>query len=84
MDRSFIQERIDATKAQIVAYEDAMLALASGQIQTYTLDTGQSRQTVTKLNLTELRNVIDSLYNRCAMLEARLTGGNTVTVGPAW
>lgn len=82
MDRSFIQGRIAATKLQIVAYEDAALALAGG-VQSYTLDTGQSRQQVTKLDLGAIQKTIESLYNRCATLEARLSGG-TVTVIPAW
>ena len=82
MDSAFIQDRITATKAQIVAYEDAAAALAAG-VQTYTLDTGQSRQTVTKLNLTEIQNTIDRLYNRCATLEARLNGAS-VTAQPNW
>lgn len=83
MDRTFIQGRIDATKLQIVAYEDAALALAGG-VQSYTLDTGQSRQTVTKLDLGAIQKTIESLYNRCATLQARLTGSGTVTVTPAW
>ena len=82
MSCSFIQGRIDATKLQIIAYEDAALALGSG-VQSYTLDTSQSQQTVTKLNLTSIQTKIDSLYNRCAMLEARMHGGS-VTVQPAW
>ena len=82
MDRTFIRGRIDATKLQIVAYEDAALALAGG-VQSYTLDTGQSRQTVTKLDLGDIQKTIESLYNRCATLQARLTGG-TVTARPAW
>jgi hypothetical protein len=82
MDRSFIQDRIDATKSQIIAYEDASLALASG-VQSYTLDTGQSRQTVTKLDLADLDKTLASLYNRCATLSARLNGG-TVMVKPLW
>lgn len=83
MDRAFIQARIDATKLQIVAYEDAALALASG-VQSYTLDTGQSRQEVTKLNLRSINDTINSLYNRCATLEARLNGSGTLTERPAW
>lgn len=84
MDRAFLEDRIAATKAQIVAFEDAILALASGTVQSYTLDTGQSRQTVTKLDLDSLRKSIDSLYNRCVILETRLNGGGSVTVGPGW
>lgn len=83
MDAAFIQERIDATKAQIIAYEDAATALASG-VQSYTLDTGQTRQTVTKLDMRGIQLTLDQLYNRCATLEARLNGSGTVTVRPAW
>lgn len=83
INADFIRSRIDATKAQIIAYEDATAALASG-VQSYTLDTGQTRQTVTKLDLRGLQLTLDQLYNRCATLEARLTGGGTVTVRPGW
>ena len=84
MDAAFIQSRITATKAQIVAYEDAALALGTGGVQSYTLDTGQSRQTVTKLDLDMIQKTIDSLYNRCATLEARLTGNGVLIGGPSW
>lgn len=84
MDATFLQERIDATKAQIIAYEDAATALAGGGVQSYTLDTGQSRQTVTRLDLRALQDKIDSLYNRLATLEARLNGSGTITARPAW
>lgn len=77
-----LQARIAATQALITAYEEAALSLASGAIQSYTLDTGQSRQTVTKFDLDKLEAVLDTLYNRCAMLEARLNGSN-VSVGRA-
>lgn len=83
MDADFIRDRIIATKAMIVVYEDAAAALASG-VQSYTLDTGQSRQTVTKLDMRGLQLTIDQLYNRCATLEARLNGSGTVTARPAW
>jgi len=84
MNSAFIQARIDATKLQIVAYEDATLALATDGIQSYKLDTGQTVQTVTKLDLTALNKTIDSLYNRCATLEARLNGSGTTTARPDW
>lgn len=84
MDIAFLQARIEATKDQIAAYEDAALALGTNGIQSYTLDTGQSRQTVTKADLKAIQETIDKLYNRCATLEARLNGGNTVTMRPGW
>jgi len=84
MDAAFIQSRIDATKLQIAAYEDATLALAQDGIQSYKLDTGQSIQNVTKLDLKNLNATIDSLYNRLATLEARLNGTGTKIGVPGW
>jgi len=83
MDAAFLTERIIKTKALIIAYEDALLALASG-VQSYKLNTGQTDQTVTKLDLTSLNDVLASLNNRCATMEARLNGSGTTIVTPAW
>lgn len=84
MDAAFLQERITATKAEIVALENAAIDLSSGVITSYTLDTGQSRQVVTKSSISTINTVIDSLYNRLATLEARLNGGGTVIGRPGW
>ena len=85
MDATFIQGRIDATKLLIVAYEDAVLALAANNgVQSYTLDTRQDRQTVTRYDLPSLNRMVGSLYNRCATLEARLNGSGVVIARPAW
>ena len=84
MDATDLAARITATKALIDAYEAAALALATGGVQSYMLDTGQSRQTVTKLDLGGLQKTLDMLYNRCATLQARLNGGNSFTARPAW
>lgn len=83
LDRAFLRERITATKLAIAAYEDAQLALGVSGIQSYKLDTGQTVQNVTKLDLEWIPGMLDNLYNRCATMEARLNGG-TVTVVPGW
>lgn len=84
MDSTFLNDRITATKNQIATLEDAALDLSSGAITSYTLDTGQSRQVVTKSNISLINKTIDSLYNRLATLEARLNGSGTVVGRPAW
>lgn len=84
MNSTQLQARIDATIAQIDALEDAMLAIASGAMQSYTSDNGQTRIVVTKFNLTEGRKALDSLYNRCTMLEVRLNGGGSFNVRPGF
>lgn len=83
-DYQYLTARINATEAAIEQYEAAELALTTGGVQSYTIDTGQSRQTVTRANLTEIRNGIDSLYNRRATLIARRDGCGVVTTRPSW
>ena len=79
MRREFLVERTAAAEAAIVAYEDALSALtASGFTQSYTLDTNQSRQTVTRADIPRLNADLDKLYNRLATLEARLNGGSYI------
>ena len=83
MDKSFLIERIVAIKALIVTAQTAQAGLMSGAIESYTLDTGQTRQTVTKVNIGTLQNAINSLFNQYATMYARVYGG-TVMVKPQW
>lgn len=83
LDLAWLDARIAATETAIESYEAAELALTTGGAQSYTLDTGQSRQTVTRSNLTEIRKGVESLYNRLATLEARRDGA-VVRVSPLW
>lgn len=82
-DRVWLEERIAAKKAAILAYETAITALASGA-QNYSLDTGQTRQVVSKANLTEMRNAIGQLESDIATLQMRLYGCGRFYVRPAW
>ena len=84
MEAAFLQARIDKTKKLIVAFEDAALSISTGEISQYTLDTGQTRQVVTKTNLATLNTHIDALYNRLVTLEARQIGNGSTTTVPAW
>lgn len=84
-DNTYLDARIAAVKASIDALEVLQLELmTSGGIVTYTLDTGQSRQVVTKMDAVRAGKYLDELYNRLAMLCARKTGGNTMTARPVW
>jgi hypothetical protein len=82
-DTEWIQERITKTKALIVAYEDAILALASGA-QTYSLNTGQTTQSVTKANLSSMRMALDALEDRLRNLQNQLTGSGVFIGRPAF
>lgn len=81
-DTTWIAERIAAKKALIVKYETALDELAGGA-QSYQLDTGQSRQLVTKADLGSMRLYIKQLESDISTLEARLGCGRTY-VRPAW
>lgn len=77
INREWLEARIEKTKALIEAYEDAILALSTDGIFQYSLDTGQTRQMVTKQQLGSLRLQLEALENRLATLTARLCGGST-------
>jgi hypothetical protein len=79
MDREFLEARIEKCKAMIIAYEDAITALVTEGVKSYTLNTGQTVQTVQEHDLASLQKSLDGLYNRCATLEARLNGTGTIT-----
>lgn len=83
MDAAFTQERIDKCKAQIVLYEDLIDQLLTGTIKSFTLNTGQTVETVTKKDVSRLQESLDLLYNRCEILTARLNGGS-IYVMPGW
>jgi hypothetical protein len=74
----FICNRIEKTEILIAAYEDALLALATAGVESYTLDTGQSVQKVTKYDISSMNKTLDSLYNRLVTLQARCSGGGVV------
>ena len=82
-ETAWLEERIAAKKAAIIAYETALTSLAGGA-QSYSLDTGQTRQVVTKANLTEIRNVIGQLESDLSTLQMRLNGCGRFQARPGW
>jgi len=84
MDKTYLQSRITAVKAQIESYETAILAISSGGVEEYTLDTGQTRTRVKKQDLGNLQKTLESLYNRLCTMEARLNGTGVLVTRPSW
>lgn len=84
MDTTTLQTSLATVKAQILIYEAALTALGVGGVQRYELDTGQSRQMVTRLDLDKLNKVLEALYNRCATMEVRLTGSGSAAARADW
>jgi hypothetical protein len=82
-DAAWRAERIAKTKALITAHEDAILALSTGA-QSYTLNTGQTQQTVLKANVASLRDTLKWLESRLADLQADDCGGGATHVVPGF
>jgi len=82
IDNDWLDARIAKVKTQITNVEDAIDALDTGA-QSYTIDTGQTKQTVTKAQLGSLRRTLEYLENKLATLDARRNGGGA-RVLPGW
>lgn len=80
MDSAFLQDRITAVKAMIVAYETAILQLSTGTIKSFTLNTGQTVETVNKKDVARLQAALESLYNTLEVMCARINGGSIIVI----
>ncbi len=80
VDNTWLDARIAKTKELIEKYEDAILALESSpdSYTSYTIETAQTRETVTRTDLGRLRSALASLENRLATLDARRHGGSRI------
>lgn len=83
MSDEFWRTRLEAKKAQLVACDAAITAIAAGA-QSYQLNTGQTQQLVTKANVGSLRLLMSGLETEIATLEARLGGCAAFNVRPGW
>lgn len=84
MTDEFLKSQIERTKTQIESVADAIDQLTAGAVQSYSIDTGQTKQSVTKVDLDMLHRRYDSLMNRYYMLKARCSGDNSFNAGSAW
>lgn len=74
---AFWTEQVTAIKAQITKLNSTISDLSCGAIISYTLDTGQSRQTVTKVSIEILYAERRRLMNELACLDARINGSGS-------
>lgn len=84
MDRDFLLARIAFVKSAIIAYESAILALQSGGVQSYTIDTGQTKQSVTKQDLSSVQGTYNSMLNTLQTLEVLLNGSGVFYGRPVY
>lgn len=81
-DTEWLMERIAATKALIIKYEEAIDTVSTDG-QSYSMDTGQTRQLVTQAQLGSLQLTLQRLETRLSTYQQRLCGAQTY-VRPGW
>lgn len=74
-DREAAEEELALLKEMLAEMRAAWRAIVVGGSQSYTINTGQTTQTVTKLNVSSMRLSIQALQNEIRMLEHQLCGG---------
>lgn len=67
--------------ARVEELETAISALNDGSIQSYQLDTGQTRTLVTKQQMSPMYLALERAYNDVSVLDARVNG-STMRVVP--
>lgn len=80
----FFKKRLEATEAQIEQIETAITAITVGGLQSYSINTGQSTQSVTRASLKSWQDALDQLYSRRDVIRARLYGDGVTNVRAAW
>ena len=84
---AFLDERIDKIKTIIINIEDALTAIISGRQESYDLDTGQSRQRVTRLDIEKLRKMYRDyleLLNELEGQSADSDRSSTIQIRGGW
>jgi len=83
MAEQFWIDELAKAIAQAAALNTAITFLYSNPHKSYTLDTGQSSQQVSRPDLESLQNQYGGLLNRIASLDARCNGASQ-QIRPAW
>ena len=74
------EARITFFETLIANLEAAYLALSTQKVRSYTVNTGQTTQTVTKRELGQLSAALEWAYDRYEFFLSRANGGNTIIV----
>ena len=84
LDNNFLQNRINHFQDLIIDYEAAILAFKDPTIEQYTINTGQTTQTVKRRSLDDIKKSLDGYYNQLSILNGLLNGGGAKIMRPIW
>ena len=74
MDSDFINEQIQINLVLLKGYQDALLFLSKNPNRSYSFDTGQSKETVTQKDITQVHRLIRSLTEDVMYWQDMLNG----------
>lgn len=80
----FLKAQLVLVEAAITATITAITAVTTGGLASYSFDTGQTRQTVTKSNLGSIRMQLDNLYSLRGWLKSQICGTGSYYVRPGF
>lgn len=81
---ALLEAQVAPLKLKLAEMITASTGLVTGAIQSYELETGMTRQKVTKADIATLEAAISSLMNTLTTLEARLRGCGVSRFVPSW
>ena len=81
-DKAFIEEQIASLKVQLA--ENAAGLAKAREAQQYSLDTGQTRQSVMRAQLSQLQNDRKAIMTELQFWQSQLKGGASRYVRPVW
>lgn len=84
VEQADVDTAIVHVRALIAILQAALLALVDPTITSYSLDTGQSVQRVTRRDVPRLTSDLEAAYSLLATLTARSKGSGVIQVVPAW
>jgi len=81
MTDTFLESQVSVIESQIGKLNEAINFLYSNPHKSYTLDTGQTRQSVTRDDISMLQDQVNMLLDRRSTILARCQGA-TVKINP--
>lgn len=79
----YLKKKIISIQEALDKYTALQIDMANGA-QSYSLDTGQSKQSVSNIDAKDLNEIILSLENQLQMTCVKLYGGGGTQMVPSW
>jgi hypothetical protein len=84
MDPDFCNEQITILKAQIAAYQAVLTQLSDNPNKAYSLDTGQTKETVTKKDYARINEMVRVMIGDLQFWYDCLNNTSGIIMGPAF